>query len=153
MKTLQQWFSEYAQSHQHPTNILIHKVAVPTIYATVLALLWCIPFPQLGLPSYLNWSTLVFALGSAFYLRLSVKLYVGIALQSLIIFIGLFYLSTQQVSLLIPTLIIFAVAWVFQFIGHKIEGKKPSFLQDLQFLLIGPLWTLSFFYRRIGIKY
>ncbi len=50
-------------------------------------------------------------------------------------------------------LVVFVVAWIGQFIGHKIEGKKPSFLQDLQFLLIGPVWLLGFIYRNLGIRY
>jgi uncharacterized membrane protein YGL010W len=50
-------------------------------------------------------------------------------------------------------LALFIVAWIFQFIGHKIEGKKPSFFKDLQFLLIGPAWLLSFIYQKVGIRY
>ena len=50
------------------------------------------------------------------------------------------------------SLAIFIVAWIGQFIGHKIEGKKPSFFEDLQFLLIGPAWLLSFIYNKLGIK-
>jgi uncharacterized membrane protein YGL010W len=42
---------------------------------------------------------------------------------------------------------------VGQFIGHKIEGKKPSFFKDILFLLIGPLWLLSFIYKKVGISY
>ena len=49
--------------------------------------------------------------------------------------------------------IVFVVAWIGQFIGHKIEGKKPSFFKDLLFLLIGPLWLLAFIYRRTQIAY
>ena len=51
------------------------------------------------------------------------------------------------------SLIIFVIAWIGQFIGHKIEGKKPSFFEDIQFLLIGPAWLLSFIYNKLGIKY
>ena len=47
---------------------------------------------------------------------------------------------------------IFIIAWIGQFIGHKIEGKKPAFFKDLQFLLIGPLWLLSFIYNKLNIK-
>ena len=47
---------------------------------------------------------------------------------------------------------IFIIAWIGQFIGHKIEGKKPAFFKDLQFLLIGPLWLLSFIYKKLNIK-
>jgi uncharacterized membrane protein YGL010W len=50
-------------------------------------------------------------------------------------------------------LILFVIAWIFQFVGHNIEGKKPSFLKDLQFLLIGPAWLMHFIYKKIGVKY
>ena len=49
--------------------------------------------------------------------------------------------------------ITFIIAWIGQFVGHKIEGKKPSFFEDIQFLLIGPAWLLSFIYKKLGIKY
>jgi uncharacterized membrane protein YGL010W len=49
--------------------------------------------------------------------------------------------------------IIFVVAWIGQFYGHKVEGKKPSFLKDIQFLLIGPAWLMHFIYRKLGIPY
>ena len=48
---------------------------------------------------------------------------------------------------------VFVVAWIGQFIGHKIEGKKPSFFDDLRFLLIGPLFVLGFLYRRMHLAY
>ena len=51
------------------------------------------------------------------------------------------------------SLVLFVVAWIGQFIGHKLEGAKPSFFKDLQFLLIGPAWLLSFIYKKMGIAY
>jgi uncharacterized membrane protein YGL010W len=48
---------------------------------------------------------------------------------------------------------LFVFAWVFQFAGHEVEGKKPSFFKDLQFLLIGPAWLMHFLFRRLGIPY
>ena len=50
-------------------------------------------------------------------------------------------------------LVIFVLAWIGQFIGHRIEGKKPSFLKDVVFLLIGPAWLLSMIYKKVGLKY
>ena len=47
----------------------------------------------------------------------------------------------------------FVFAWVGQFIGHAIEGRRPSFFKDVQFLMIGPLWLLADVYRRLGIRY
>src|SRR5690606_9967059 len=48
---------------------------------------------------------------------------------------------------------VFVVAWIAQFIGHRIEGRKPSFLTDLVYLLIGPAWVLSKLYRRLGWRW
>ena len=48
---------------------------------------------------------------------------------------------------------VFTLSWIGQFYGHKIEGKKPSFLKDLQFLLIGPIWLLHFILKKCGIRY
>ena len=45
------------------------------------------------------------------------------------------------------------LAWIGQFIGHKIEGEKPSFFDDLKFLLIGPAWLMSFILSKMGVKY
>jgi uncharacterized membrane protein YGL010W len=61
--------------------------------------------------------------------------------------------STVDVSLWIIALVIFVAAWAGQFYGHKVEGKKPSFLKDLQFLLIGPAWLMHFLFEKWGIKY
>ena len=58
-----------------------------------------------------------------------------------------------DLHLLYIYLLIFIIAWVGQFIGHKIEGQKPSFFEDIQFLLIGPAWIISFIYKKMGIKY
>ena len=90
-----------------------------------------------------------------FYLRLSIPISVGMFLISAIQLSLIYYL--EQI-LLIPTLlyiyvVVFIIAWIGQFVGHKIEGKKQSFFEDLQFLLIGPAWLLSFIYKKIGIKY
>ena len=50
-------------------------------------------------------------------------------------------------------IVVFLVAWVFQFIGHKIEGQRPAFFDDLRFLAIGPGWVLAQLYRLLGIRY
>ena len=48
---------------------------------------------------------------------------------------------------------VFVLAWIGQFVGHMIEGRKPSFFEDVKFLLVGPAWLLGFIYRRAGIRY
>ncbi|QHT70944.1 DUF962 domain-containing protein [Rhodocytophaga rosea] len=159
MKTPQEWFSEYSESHQNHTNKLVHWVCVPLIMFSIIGLLWSIPCPFVAsLPApfddFINWGTFFLLLALFFYLRLSFTLFLGMLLIAFIIALGNYILSQRAVlPLWAISLIIFAAAWVGQFIGHKIEGKKPSFFKDLQFLLIGPAWLLSFIYKKLGIRY
>ncbi|MEM9022316.1 MAG: Mpo1-like protein, partial [Bacteroidota bacterium] len=98
--------------------------------------------------------TLLILFGLIFYLRLSPGMFLGMLPVSLLVLLGNHYLREADIApLWAISLTIFAVAWVGQFIGHKIEGAKPSFLQDLQFLLIGPAWLLGFIYRKLGLRY
>jgi len=153
-RSIQQWFDAYGESHQHPTNKAIHWICVPTIYFCVVALLWSVPSP---LPDRLpgGWAAMVAALLVVlFYIRLSVSVMVGMAL-----FTGGCLLLCSTVERASPwplwsvAMLLFVAAWIGQFYGHKVEGRKPSFLDDLQFLMIGPAWLMGSIYRRIGIRY
>ncbi|HCT5134503.1 TPA: DUF962 domain-containing protein [Aeromonas hydrophila] len=148
MKGIEEWFELYGQSHRHPVNVAIHKLAVPGIYLCALALLWCLPAGPL--PPSLNWAALVAIPVLAFYLRLSFALFVGMTVLTAL---GLVICHSWQGTLLWPALAGFVLLWIVQFVGHQIEGKRPSFLADLQFLLIGPAWVLASLYRRLGIPY
>lgn len=141
MRSLNEWLDLYAVSHQNPTNKLIHKICVPVITFTVFGLLWCIPFPSTGI-TYLNWSTLFGVLTLVFYLRLSVKLFF-VMLAQVLLYLWLCHFVAGLTNLLSLSIALFVIAWIGQFWGHKIEGKKPSFFQDLQFLLIGPIWVVK----------
>jgi uncharacterized membrane protein YGL010W len=48
---------------------------------------------------------------------------------------------------------IFVAAWIAQFVGHNIEGKKPSFLEDIQYLWIGPLFVLTKPLHKLGMHW
>ena len=148
MKEIQEWFEEYGQSHRHPVNVAIHKLAVPGIYLCSLGLLWSLPAGPL--PAGLNWAAVAAIPVLAFYLQLSFALFVGMAGLTAL---GLAFCHQWQGPLLWPALFIFVLLWIAQFVGHRIEGKRPSFLADLQFLLIGPAWVLASLYRRLGIPY
>lgn len=160
MRNLETWLSLYGESHQHPTNIWIHKLCVPAIFITVLGLLWALPMPQsirglvtVGGVAWVNWATLAALAALLFYVRLSVRMALGV---TALIALGLAWIVSLEragASVLAWSIGVFVVAWIGQFIGHHIEGKKPSFFQDLQFLLIGPAWTLAALYRGLGIRY
>lgn len=148
MKTLKDWFDEYAVSHQNPTNKKIHYICVPLIFFSIIGLLMCIPNSiisnnlNLGSPLIENWATVALVLILFFYIRLSVVMAIKIAVFAFLCLFTNFYIS-QFTNLLVLSLTVFAAAWIGQFYGHKIEGKKPSFINDLQFLLIGPAWVID----------
>ena len=147
--------AEYGESHQNPTNKTIHWIAVPVIAWSVIAILWVLPTPGF-FPAhpYINWATIACALAVIYYLTLSIPLAIGMAAFSAIA-IAIIRLVETHVSINLEWIAgtLFVAAWVFQFAGHEVEGKKPSFFKDLQFLLIGPAWLMHFLYRRLGIPY
>ena len=153
MRSAQQWVGEYSESHRNATNKLIHKICVPAIVWTVAALLWCIPVPA-GWPVG-TWSLLSAALALVFYFRLSLNMGLGMLCYFAVAF-GLCYWLARWIGLKGlggSAAVVFVVAWIAQFIGPDIEGKRPSFMKDLAFLLVGPMWLLADLYRRSGIKY
>lgn len=155
-KTVQDWFDEYGVSHRNPLNKLVHFVCVPLIMLSLIGLLWSIPVPTTlrSLPVPLNWATLFLVLALGYYSVLSLPLMAGMIPVATALAATAYQLDRlEAMSLWQTSLGIFALAWVGQFVGHKIEGAKPSFFKDLQFLLIGPLWILGFVYRKLGIEY
>jgi uncharacterized membrane protein YGL010W len=155
MRSLQNWLDEYSVSHRNPTNKRIHWICVPLIMLSALGMMWSIPRPVAfaAVSPYLNWATLLILASLVYYLFLSVRLAAGMLLVSVLMCLLLGLLTRLPWALFWTCLGIFAAAWVGQFIGHRIEGRKPSFFKDLQFLLIGPVWLLADLYRRLGFTY
>jgi uncharacterized membrane protein YGL010W len=155
MRTASEWLSEYGASHQNPTNKLLHWICVPPIVLAVMGFLWSAPVPAAftALSPWLNWATLAALAAVAYYLLLSPALAAGV----LVAFAALLVITQALARLPWPlwatSLAIFVVAWIGQFVGHAVEGKRPSFFKDLQFLLIGPLWLLAAAYRRFSLPY
>lgn len=134
--------AKYGESHLNHTNEVIHFICIPAIVFSFLGMIWALhPLAAVA----------VTVVSLLYYFRLSVPFAIGMLLMSGIM---LWILSVlPQAQVLKVSLLVFVVAWIGQFIGHKIEGKKPSFFDDLRFLLIGPLFVLSFLYRRFRIAY
>ena len=153
MKSAKQWFEEYAVSHQNHTNQLVHYICVPLIFFSVFGLLMSIPstllknYFQLYNPLLENWAVIVGLLISIFYLRLGFWYFIEMLLVMILSVVGNFWLGNNT-NLLYASILIFVLAWIGQFWGHHVEGKKPSFAKDIQFLLIGPLWVI----QKLGAK-
>ena len=148
MRTVEQWYADYAVSHQNELNQRIHYICVPLIFFSIIGLFMSIPnrflVNLIGSESllFVNWAIVGLIVPMIFYSRLSFIVFLRMAMFSAICIVGNYYLSFAA-DLLITSIVIFALAWVGQFYGHHIEGKKPSFLKDLQFLLIGPAWVFE----------
>lgn len=157
MRKIDLLFAEYAESHRNSTNKLIHWICVPLIFWTILGFISLIPsksigFIYIGEISYI--SLIAMALVTFFYMRLSfliglIMIFVMTLMESFAYGINV---RCKENSWMVY-LGVFIITWILQFVGHKIEGKKPSFLKDIQFLLVGPIWLLSFILKKLGIKY
>ena len=147
MRTKAEWFREYSKSHRHPTNIKIHKVCVPLIAYSLIGMIWLIPSPSFYPASWpALWGPLFLALALGFYiawgdLKVLAKMIGCFLVPNLVLWE---VMSASYASLILPICLpVFILSWIGQFVGHKIEGAKPSFLTDLQFLLVGPAWVFE----------
>jgi uncharacterized membrane protein YGL010W len=154
MRTIHDWFDSYSADHRHPVNRLIHWICVPAILWSAIAALWLLPVPaslgRLGL-----WCALIMVGVLTFYWRLSRPL--GAAMIALFIALALLthvaYAALGPERLLWLAIAVFVAAWIGQFVGHVIEGRRPSFFTDLAYLLIGPAWLMGKLMRRVGVAY
>jgi uncharacterized membrane protein YGL010W len=141
MNKAEAMFDRYALHHRNPVNKTVHWVCVPLIVWSLMGLLWS----ATPLAAYL-------AIGAAlaFYLWLSIPIALGMAA---ILLAMLYALSFVGERVLLVSTVVFVTAWIGQFVGHAVEGSRPSFLEDVRSFLVGPAWLLGFVYRRLGIAY
>ena len=147
--------AEYEQNHNNPTNKAIHCFAVPVTMLATFAILWYLPTPSLfDLGPYVNWATILCAVGIIYYLTLSIPLALGMAIFSAIAGAVIqFSEAHASIPLIYIAVPVFIFAWVFLFVGHMIEDRSLSFLVDLKFLAIEPVWPVYALFRCLGIPY
>ena len=157
MTRMQRLLDEYKESHENSTNQLIHGIFVPIIFLSVIGLLWDV---KLGMEldflggELLNVAMIIVLLVYLYYLSMSFSISLGMLILSALGLSACFVLDGElPARIWLVSLVIFVVSWIFQFIGHKIEGKKPSFFKDIEFFLVGPIWVLTKLYTKLGIKY
>ena len=141
VRRIDQLLAHYGENHQNPRNEVIHFIAIPLIALSLLGMLY-------ALHPYVAYAFL--AASMVYYVRLSMVFFASMALFSAAMLAVVFALGTQVLPVSIA---IFVGAWVLQFIGHKIEGKKPSFFEDLQYLWVGPLFVLSKLFGKLGVRW
>lgn len=149
MKTLEQWLAEYTESHRDPRNKRLHWLCVPPIVLTVFGFLRLVPVGD----ELINAATVSALLAMLYYAALSWRLALGMLAPFALIYalVQWSFHGLGPIGHGALMAAIFVLAWIGQFIGHHLEGRKPSFFKDLQFLLIGPLWLLADLYRRLSL--
>ena len=153
-RPIDRFLGNYSEDHRNELNQLIHWICVPLIVWTVVAALFVIPVPG----SWFRpgaWAGFAAVAALAFYFRLSRPLGLGMTLAFVLLlaFTAWLHALIGPRNLLYAAIVVFVLAWIAQFVGHKYEGKRPSFLTDLVYLLIGPLWLMSKFFRRLGLRW
>jgi len=152
MPTIQQWLSAYGESHKNETNKAIHWICVPIIFFSIVGLFYTIKLPISAGGVQLNIAMIVIGLAVLYYFYLSKTLWVGMLIFGIVCLVLCYLIEKSGIMpLWILCVILFVSAWAAQFYGHKVEGKKPSFLKDIQFLMIGPAWLMSFIYQKLGV--
>jgi uncharacterized membrane protein YGL010W len=155
MRTQKQFLDAYAESHQNPLNQLIHVVCVPVIFFSSLGILWAVPVGRwLGLAPeiapWINLATLGAIAGLVFYARMSARSLAAMTVWFALSVLGILAIQAAHLPLFWTCTVLWVVAWAVQFYGHEVEGAKPSFADDMVFLLVGPLYVMEKVYRRLA---
>ncbi len=159
MRKIDKLLNEYGESHQNVTNKTIHWICVPLIFWSVVALISTIPSGMLQTvlgegSRFANWAVVAMIIALIYYVSLSIPLSIGMLIftTACLALINV-VIQINMAPVWVVALVVFIAAWIGQFYGHKVEGKKPSFFKDLQFLLIGPAWLMHFIFKKMGIPY
>jgi uncharacterized membrane protein YGL010W len=152
MRQIEKLLEHYGESHQNKTNVLIHGIAVPSIFFVSVGLIYCIPVPDFIAVYDITFAHILTIPMLMYYFKLSGPIGAAMTLLSLAVFGGINLLEASGISVLWFSVVLFVAMWILQFIGHKIEGKKPSFFEDLRFLLVGPAWWWMHFLKRFDIQ-
>lgn len=153
-RDIDRYFAHYGADHQHPTNVVIHWICVPLIVWSVIAALWTIPVPPaIGRPGL--WAGVAMLAAVLWYYRHSRVLGLAMALAMIALGIAteLLFRQLGGRGLLYLAIAVFVVAWIGQFVGHILEGKRPSFFTDIFYLLVGPAWLMGKTLRRLRLRY
>ncbi|WP_394220312.1 DUF962 domain-containing protein [Alteromonas gracilis] len=153
MRSIERLLIQYGESHQNKANIIIHAIAVPSIYLVSIGLLWSLPVPDFIKHFEITWAHIIAIPVLYYYFMLSGPIGAAMTLLTIFCFGVINVLDYLNISVWLFSLVLFVVMWVLQFIGHHIEGKKPSFFDDLRFLLVGPAWWWVHWLKRMNISY
>lgn len=142
MSALAQSLARYGEYHRNRRNVTTHLVGIPMIVLAVVVLL---SRPLFAFSGFATTPAMIASLLAAlWYLRLDRRFGIVMALLlALLQLVGLELAALPTAQWLGWGIGLFVVGWIFQFIGHGFEGRKPAFVDDLKSLLVGPLFVVA----------
>ena len=140
MSVLTRLLESYEKNHQNPINEAMHIIAIPLIMFSILGM-------TAAFDIFLEY--ILVGIVFFYYLKLS-KTAALLMLVWLLIYLGLVVLLKSYIIEI--SILLFAFGWILQFLGHFIEGKRPSFFEDLRYFLIGPLFVVQKVISKFGVK-
>ncbi len=149
------WLERYGAHRENLAAPGIYWLSVPLVVLGTVGLLWSLPVPPefLEISPLLNWGSAFLMAATVYYFILSLALAIG--LLPLIMGIAVFemWLAQSDYSMLRVSAS-FVVAGLLG-IGFAQRNKRSlaAIVEDLQTIMLGPVWLLSIIYRRLGIPY
>ncbi|MBC7708920.1 MAG: DUF962 domain-containing protein [Rhizobacter sp.] len=147
-----QHLSKYAAYHRDKRNVVTHFIGIPMIVVGVVILLSRPGFMAIrGMA--ISPALIVVAITALFYLKLDFRF--GVAMSVFLaacLWLGQM-LAVQSTAIWLSWGIgLFVVGWLFQFVGHYFEGKKPAFVDDIMGLAIGPIFVAAELAFEFGLR-
>lgn len=143
MRNATELMIKYAAYHRDERNIATHLVGIPLIIFSIGVLLARPPFAVQDLtltPAWLLWgvTTLWYMTRGNLMLALAVST-MNLVLIGLAQPVG----AMSTAVWLLVGIGAFVVGWMFQFVGHYYEGRKPAFVDDISGLFVGPMFVVA----------
>jgi uncharacterized membrane protein YGL010W len=146
---------QYASYHRDRRNIATHFIGIPMIF-TAIAVWLAFPLGRQWGAYGITGAWLMWALTSFWYLtRGDALLGVATAMVNALLVALAHHLTAQAPGWGLAAwqmgAVLFVVGWVFQFVGHYWEGRKPAFVDDLVGLLVGPMFVVGEWLMALGL--
>jgi uncharacterized membrane protein YGL010W len=141
----------YAAYHRDRRNIVTHFVGIPMIVFAVCILL---ARPQFEISGVMLAPIHLLTLLSTLWYLTRGEFLIGLVTSAInILFTQLAMpLGAAETSVWLGWGVgLFVLGWVIQFIGHKYEGRKPAFVDDLIGLLVGPMFLVAEAFFLLGL--
>jgi hypothetical protein len=155
MPETDRWLTDYGNSHRSIGHPAIYWLAVPLLATSTVGMLWSLPVPLefLEISPLLNWGSVFLMAAVVYYFIISVALAIGM-LPFVFAISGLqMWLTHSEYGLAPVSAGLFVASTAGLYLGQHASGGIKAVFQDIQMMMIAPVWLLSRLYQRAGIPF